>query len=91
MESTNRAPSMGAACQEGPIWAVQHAAAHKGVHTQFYRRHILTLPNHPPPVDPSAKRLLFWREMLEPWLDNPENLIRNPEAWEGQCAAGGAR
>lgn len=49
----------------------------------FYRRNILDLENHPAPLDPLAKRLLWWKEHLEPWLDNPDNLIRNTGKWQG--------
>lgn len=70
--------------QESTLWSIANAAAHLEVNPSFYRRNILSLPGHPPPVDATAGQLFWWRKMLRPWLDDPSNLIRNEDKWAEQ-------
>lgn len=68
--------------QESALWSITNCAKHLDVNPTFYRRNILNLPSHPPPVDSTAGQLFWWRKMIVPWLDEPSNLIRNEDKWE---------
>ena len=43
-----------------------------GVHEQYYRRHILTLPDHPKPINPEDYRLQYPARKVLAFLFSPE-------------------
>jgi hypothetical protein len=56
------------------VWRVSHNAAFLGVSPLFYRRHIMSLENHPGPLDAQAPRLQYWGAEMREYLSDFGNL-----------------
>jgi hypothetical protein len=57
-----------------PLWGTSDLATYCGVSSQYYRRYLLPLAQHPDPIDPRKRKWEWWRDVARPFLDDKENL-----------------
>lgn len=50
---------------EGNVWSIKHCARNLGVNENFYRRNILSNPDHPQAINPKNRRWNFWAEKVK--------------------------
>lgn len=58
---------------DSPFLGIGEMANIAGVSVTFYRRQLLTHPDHPAPFDESSSRKLWLAVEVEDWLSDPTN------------------